>query len=354
MILHTDDLGILSMNRGKGWLLKGCILRSTLEGRVGYQSDLTTPPFENMPFKYNSFDDKERNQLMSTDPIHQVLQLKDGRQLGFAEFGELQGKPLFFFHGQPGSRLGGRIFDDAARRLGIRIICPDRPGYGLSDLKPGRSLLDWADDVLELAGHLHLERFSVLGFSGGGPYSLVCAYAIPQRLQAATFVSGVGPAHIPGLTQGMSLPNRMLINAVRLAPFLAEIPFRSMRNQLKVSQDKVYTQLVATASPADRALMEHAATREHFLEDLKEGLRPGTRGVAWEVILFTRPWGFRFEDIHTPVILWQGLEDVNTPLAMGRYLAETIPGCQSHFMPGEGHQSLLIHQMDDILRGKLK
>lgn len=286
---------------------------------------------------------------MTEDSRNKKVKLKDGRSLGFAEFGDPLGKPLFFFHGQPGCRLGGSIFNETAGRLGVRVICPDRPGYGLSDFQPGRSLLDWASDVEELADHLGLERFNVMGFSGGGPYSIVCAYALPERVKTALFVSGVGPANAPGVTEGMSLPNRMLIAMVSLFPSLATIPFRQMARNLENNPDKVYASLYASASPADQRLMDLPETRRHTIEDLREGLRPGVRGVAWEVVLYTRSWGFPLKDIRTQVILWQGEEDVNTPLKMGHYLANNIPNCQAHFIQGEGHHSLLFHHMESIL-----
>ena len=86
-----------------------------------------------------------------------IINLKDGRKLAYAEYGALAGKPLFFFHGWPVSRLSGRIAKKAAKKLGIRIISPDRPGYGLSDFKKDRKLLDWAKDVLELADRLRIK-----------------------------------------------------------------------------------------------------------------------------------------------------------------------------------------------------
>ena len=81
----------------------------------------------------------------------QTLKLKDGRTLGFAQYGDLEGKPVLEFHGNPSSRLGSRLFDEAARRMGVCVIGVDRPGMGLSDGKPHRKLLDWPDDVVELA-----------------------------------------------------------------------------------------------------------------------------------------------------------------------------------------------------------
>ena len=142
-----------------------------------------------------------------TDKTSQTIRLKDGRTLGYAEYGTPQGKPVFYFHGFPSSRIDWPLFDTdgMAERINARIIAADRPGYGLSDFKRGRKILDWPDDVIELADALHIERFSVLGISGGGPYALACACRIPARLTTAAIVCGIGPAQAPGARDGVAM-----------------------------------------------------------------------------------------------------------------------------------------------------
>jgi pimeloyl-ACP methyl ester carboxylesterase len=130
---------------------------------------------------------------MPTDHANDTtIQLRDGRTLGYAEYGMRDGKALFYFHGHPGSRLEARLLAEQAKHSGIRLIGIDRPGMGLSCFQAGRHLLDWPLDVVELANSLHLDRFAVVGFSGGGPYALACAYRIPQRLTACGIIAGVG------------------------------------------------------------------------------------------------------------------------------------------------------------------
>ncbi len=114
-------------------------------------------------------------------PSHQ-LQLRDGRRLGYVDYGDPAGRPVLLFPGVPGSRLQGHPDRSIAGALGVRLIGVDRPGYGLSDDKRGRTLLDWPDDVVTLADHLGLERFALLSISGGGAYAAACAWKIPERL----------------------------------------------------------------------------------------------------------------------------------------------------------------------------
>jgi pimeloyl-ACP methyl ester carboxylesterase len=131
-----------------------------------------------------------------------VLRLRDGRLLRYAEYGDPDGTPLFYFHGSPGSRFEGWFVDEAARRRGIRVIAFDRPGFG-SDFKPGRTIGDWPDDVVQAADAFGFDRFAILGLSFGGPHALACALRIPERLTSVAIVSSVGPFQAPGATDGM-------------------------------------------------------------------------------------------------------------------------------------------------------
>jgi len=143
---------------------------------------------------------------MVTERSNKQIKLKDGRMLGYAEYGAPEGKPVFYFHGFPGSRLDWPFSDadDSATQLNARIIAVDRPGMGLSDFKRGREIRDWPDDVAEVSDMLQLDRFAVLGISGGGPYAASCAYKIPERLTAMAIVSGMGPFEAPHMKDGTS------------------------------------------------------------------------------------------------------------------------------------------------------
>jgi len=136
--------------------------------------------------------------------LNQTIKLADGRKLGYDEFGSQDGRPVFYFHGTPSSRLEWQLFgsDALAKALRLRLIVPDRPGMGLSSFAAGRRISDWPADVASLADHLGMQRFAVLGYSGGGPYAVACALALPERLTRVGVVSGAGPFDQPGLTDG--------------------------------------------------------------------------------------------------------------------------------------------------------
>lgn len=262
---------------------------------------------------------------MASERIGQTLRLSDGRVLGYAEYGDRDGKPLFYFHGSPGSRVEAHLIDGPARRRGVRVLGFDRPGFGLSDFKSGRRILDWPDDVVEAADALGIERLAVLGLSAGGPHVAACALRIPQRLTAAAIVSGVGPFDAPHATRGMMRWLRALMRLARASPWFVR-PVMWLLNQVTrhLAGPSIWLQS-RWSPPSDRALIAQPEFRAFAVQNVAEPFRHGSRGAAWELTLLARPWGFRLEEITMEIHLWQGEADVMVPPSMGRYQAQAIP-----------------------------
>jgi pimeloyl-ACP methyl ester carboxylesterase len=277
-----------------------------------------------------------------TDDADQTIQLRDGRRLGYAEWGDRAGRPLLYFHGWPGSRLEGRLGDEAAKDRGVRLIAIDRPGMGLSTFQPGRRLVDWPDDVVELAAAMGLGRFAVLGISGGGPYAAACAWKLSDRLTGAAIVSSLAPLDVSGAIGEMGRQNRLAFQLVGHVAVLRRIRMAAMARTVARRPDRVLQSGVAAA--VDKQYVDRPDVRKILGESLSEAFRKGSRGPAWELGLYARPWGFRVEHIRAPVHLWHGEEDANAPVKMGRYLATSIPECEARFYPGEGH----LHFVDRL------
>jgi pimeloyl-ACP methyl ester carboxylesterase len=271
-----------------------------------------------------------------------TIELRDGRSLGYSEWGDPAGAPVFYFHGWPGSRVEGRLGDEAARETGVRLIAVDRPGMGLSDFQPRRTLVDWPDDVVELAEARGLDRFAVLGISGGGPYAAVCAWKLSDRLSAAGLVSSLAPLAVPGVVSGMGRRNQLSFQLVGQVGVLRRALFTVIGISVRRRPDRVLERGLGTA--VDKPYLERPGVRKILAESLAEAFRGGSRGPAWEMGLYVRPWGFRVEEIRTPVYLSHGEQDANAPITMGRYLAATIPECRASFHPGEGH----LHFVDRL------
>lgn len=264
---------------------------------------------------------------------HKNLKLADGRRLSYAEYGPPEGAPVIAFHGTPGSRLEQANSPTVLRQFDTRLIVVDRPGYGQSDFYEDRQLLDWPDDVTQLADSLHLDRFSILGFSGGGAYAAACAAKIPERLIRVALLSSTAPFDAPGVIDAMLPANRALFEA-------AGVDFQQVAQQLDTVIDTPETLLKMLEDPApppDKTIFSNKDFRPMYLANLAESFRQGFAGLAYDMSLLAQPWHFDLAAINVEVCLWHGAQDINVPLAMGQYLATTIPKCQAYFQPDAGH-----------------
>jgi pimeloyl-ACP methyl ester carboxylesterase len=281
------------------------------------------------------------HRLRSVEPVSilaKQIRLRDGRQLGYAEFGDAKGKPVFFFHGLPGSRLFRPPDNSIAASLGVRLITVDRPGFGLSDFKPGRQLLDWPEDVLELADSLGFRRFAVAGVSAGGPSAAACAYKIPDRLTAAALISSAAPLQAMGITRNMEPAMRLNFRAARYLPHWSLLPMASLSAWMGRHHPEIVWQRTASGAPeCDKIFLNQPEVKKIYLASIRETYRQGGRGPIAEAALVAGDWGFSLENIGTKTYVWHGTEDVYTPLDMGEHLAQAIPGCQATYLAQQGH-----------------
>jgi pimeloyl-ACP methyl ester carboxylesterase len=276
-----------------------------------------------------------------------TVRLRDGRSVGYAVYGDPDGRAGFYFHGSPGSRIQARLGDDAGARLGVCIIAVERPGFGLSDFKARRAIADWPRDVVEVADALGIDQFAVMGPSGGGPYVAACAREIPHRLTSAAIVSCFGPIDAPGATDGMIRLNRVFFALTRRVPPLARVAMWWLGRQALRDPGRVLSRMARGAPDRDKSILARPEVMETFRDDIVEAFRQGSRGVALELFLYTCPWGLRLQEISMEVHLWHGEADVIAPPSMGRYLTSVIPNCHGRFYPGEGHL-LGVDRMEEI------
>ncbi|MCA1764780.1 MAG: alpha/beta hydrolase [Desulfobulbaceae bacterium] len=249
----------------------------------------------------------------------------------------------------PGSRLEGRLLDRAARQANLRVIAPDRPGFGRSDYKAHRKIADWPGDIAELADSLGLDSFAVVGNSGGGPYAAACARYLGPRLTGTTLVCGLGPIAATGDLAGMGPWIRFVFNLARrprlpLSPLVALIAFC-----LRHFPEQALTFMALKASAADREVLRQSGPRQILKDSFREAVRQGWRGGLLELRLFSRPWGFRLEEISSEVRLWFGGRDRTVPPRMGEAQAAALPNCRRRYYPEEGHFSLPVRHMEEIL-----
>ncbi|PZF80105.1 alpha/beta fold hydrolase [Jiangella anatolica] len=258
------------------------------------------------------------------------IETADGRVLAVEEWGEPGGVPVVYAHGTPMSRLARHPDDALFTGLGIRLITFDRPGFGESTPRPGRRVVDVADDIATIADHLGLGRFPVFGVSGGGPHALAFAAVHPGRVTRVATLASTAPCDAPGLdwTAGMMEDNRRsaaaaLRGRAALAAHLASTESADLRELLPAAEQEVL------ARPDVQRMLSAAYA---------EALRPGLDGwVDDELALYGLPWGFDPATISVPVSLWHGELDTVVPVAHSVWLAGRIPGAVLTRAPGAAH-----------------
>jgi len=264
----------------------------------------------------------------------------DDRQIGFAEFGDPQGRAVFWLHGTPGARrqipMEARVY---AEKRQIRLIGIDRPGIGSSTPHQYDTVFAFADDLRTIADTLGIDQMEVIGLSGGGPYTLACAAAMPDRVVAAGVIGGVAP------TTGSDAIGGGVMGSVglRVAPLLqvaggpiglaASVLIRLVRPLASPAAD-----LYGRVSPeADRRLLARPEIKAMFLDDLLNGSRKQMAAPFADVVVFARDWGFRLDEVKVPVRWWHGDHDHIVPFEHGQHVVAKLPDVELYHLPGESH-----------------
>ncbi len=268
-------------------------------------------------------------------PPLRILTLPDGRRVACAEYGDPGGLPVLALHGTPGSRLMFALADRAARERGIRLIAPERPGYGLSDYRHSESLAQIAEDLSAVADLYEVDRFAVIGVSGGGPYAVAAAAAMPDRISLLALVAPIG--EVADVQLRLSRFQRLLFRRLARRPWASRLFFRRLRLMVFRSPDTAYRWLMRRVRAADRELLARSGVRISLQAAMGEGLRPGVEGVAQDLRLCCSPWRLRFADIDVPAIIWQGSDDPVVPPEAAYALARALPNCRLDVIPAAGH-----------------
>jgi pimeloyl-ACP methyl ester carboxylesterase len=266
----------------------------------------------------------------------------DGRTLTVAQWGDLDGFPVFSLHGTPGSRFARHYDESAYVEVGARVITYDRPGYGGSDRHRGRRVVDCVSDVADIADALGVERFAVTGGSGGGPHSLALAARLPARVTRASCDVGVVPFETPDFEwfEGMDPLNvREFEWALEGEEVLAREYGREAAEMLeRVAADpsKVLGE-DWQLSEADRAQLAKSERHEVVQQMISEAFREGVWGIVDDMLCVTKPWGFDIAEIRIPTRIMYGLTDVLVPRQHGDWLARNVPNAEVVIDEEAGH-----------------
>jgi pimeloyl-ACP methyl ester carboxylesterase len=288
--------------------------------------------------------DVERPRLEGT------VAVRDGRRLGFAEFGSPHGDAVIWMHGTPGARrqipIEARTFAD---REGLRIIGVDRPGIGSSTPHVYRNLADWTDDLVLLADTLGIGAMRLIGLSGGGPYVLAAGAALPERVLGVTVIGGVAPSVGEDAVEG-----GVVGFARHLAPVVAvgRVPIGLALTLgirlVRPLAGRVLDAYALVQPEGDKRLLSRPEVKAMFVDDLLNGSRKQITAPLSDLLLFSRDWGFRVEDVKVPVHWFHGDGDHIVPFAHGAHVVDLLPDATLHAMEGESHLAGL-GRAEDIL-----
>jgi len=288
---------------------------------------------------------KAKKQMNTTNENY--LKLPDGRQLCYAEYGDPTGMTIFVFHGNPNSRLLWGVIPGSPFVPNVRLIAPDRPGFGQTDFVEGVTTLEnWPNDIVALADALGIDKFAVFAPSGGGPFALACAWKIPERLTCVGIFAGVGPFNLQ-TDKNIAAPVRMMWNYAPKLPGLFKLQMKLFA-WLARKFPKLYIKMILKEfSETDRKVYERLNIFELIQSDRNEGYRQGGIGT-WYDAMIPANWPIPLNEIKAKVFLWQGEEDISVPLSMGQYMSENIPSCEAKFIKGAGHFWIFEH-LDQML-----
>ena len=274
------------------------------------------------------------------------LELSDGKKLCYAKYGDPGGTPLFLLHGNPGSRLGWGAMPGSPFVPNVRIIAPDRPGYGRTDFKK-HALERWPQDVAELADHLEIERFAIFGPSGGAPYALACAWKIPDRLSSVGLFGAVGPNH-PEAVEGVIPSLKLLWKVAEPLQRLIRIQMWLFAVQARRNPEKLAVRMRDfELNEGDKAVFDRQETRNLFKTDFPEAYRQNGIGSAYDAAI-PAAWPIPLDEVKTRVHIWHAERDQLVG-NMSVYLAKNLPNASLRRLPGEGHLWILDH-MPEVLR----
>lgn len=266
-----------------------------------------------------------------------MLVLTDGRAIAYAEHGDPAGYPVIALHGTPGAATKYASTGGAAAQIGLRLIAPDRWGYGRTSPHPAPTLATFAADMARLADHLGADRFAVAGVSGGGPFAAATAAVLAGRVSALALISPVGPVGMAGASRDLDAFHRLSFRMLPRVPGAMRLVFSAFRTGLALAPETAMRVAGSRHGDADRSASRDADVRAAMAEMFKAGLEHGVDGAVTDMALFSRPWDFDPGTIRAPSRLWIGSDDRNVPVRSARRLAGMIEGCVLSALDGEGH-----------------
>lgn len=270
-----------------------------------------------------------------------VVSVDGDRQVAYAEYGRSDGVPVVFLHGTPGSRRLGALLATRARENGVRVLAPDRPGYGRSSPWPNRSVRDAAEFVTPVLDDADVRTAGLIAFSGGGPYALSIAATLAEEISHVDVISGATP---PTKREEPPVVQRLLTRLATTTPAVLRGLFRGQTWLV----ERLGPSVVVERYTADDDAVPDAAA-EIIEEDFLEAFARHRSGAVTEFRNTATDWGIDFAEIDAAVRLWHGSNDTNVPISGARRLEQTIPTADLHVLDDADHLQTLLRSLPDVL-----
>jgi pimeloyl-ACP methyl ester carboxylesterase len=282
------------------------------------------------------------------------IELPDGRMLCYNLFGSAEGRPVLYFHGTPSSRLEpllpsiyGVDIISVLNKLQLQLIAIDRPGIGFSTFHPEGTILSFAEDAAELLKQKNISKCPVLCWSGGGPYALAMAHQYPELIETVFIIAGFTISlNSPGMFEEMKR-NKYYFASARNTPVVVE----GILNYLaKKEITRSFPQFIAGTPDVDYDyLKDPKYLRQVASITLQEACRYGSTGAVIEAAGYFNDFGFSLSSITQPVHYWWGSEDVEVINRHPQAIEEQVPHHKIYCKEGEGHVSIYIRYIEEIL-----
>jgi pimeloyl-ACP methyl ester carboxylesterase len=263
-------------------------------------------------------------------------------QLAYAEYGDADGDPVVLFHGTPGSRLLGALFETVAAEHGIQLLAIDRPGYGASEPWATRSITDAGAYTTAVLDDADIETATLLAFSGGCPQAIATAATHADRVDSVELVSGATP---PSVSENTPTVQQVLATLATRTPSLLG---GLLRGQAWLAERLDPELVVAQYRADDPTEPLSDSTAELIKADFIEAVSRSRRGTVTELRANATPWGIDFGQLATPIKIRHGERDTNVPVGDARRFASTLPDSDLTVYENADHLGTLLRSVPDI------
>lgn len=279
---------------------------------------------------------------------HKKIILNDQRQLGYADLGASNGTPVIMLHPSTGSRLQQHPDENILFDSKVRVIAPDRPGFGLSDHNPHMSLANYGEDLRELVSQLNIKKFILVGYCGGAPYALMAAAQLGNLVTHTVLISPVTPYRMIDLFHGVKSSNKLLARIALNCPSALHPLLNLMARNLLNEPDKYFDQIYPHLCESDAAALSEPEVTDNILLSLREAMRQGTAAFTNDLRLLSQDWHTDLSSISQKISIWHGTLDQHVPIDLVRELQGLLSNSELYEVEDQGHL-LIYYRWQEIL-----